>query len=89
MGRANTLIVYAIIGLLIGGLAGYLTRPESAEIKIIKIGPVQIEVTGKGIARDGGNLTSSQTQHILLIALIGGLIGAGLGFAVDRGKFKA
>ncbi len=85
LGRANALIVYAIIGLLIGAVAGYLTRPESAEIRI---GPVQIEVTGKGIARDGGDLTSSQTQHILLIALIGGLIGAGLGYAADRGKFK-
>jgi hypothetical protein len=86
LGRANALIVYAIIGLLIGAVAGYLTRPESAEIRI---GPVQIEVTGKGIARDGGDLTSSQTQHVLLIALIGGLIGAGLGYAADRGKFKA
>jgi hypothetical protein len=86
LGRANALIVYAIIGLLIGGLAGYLTRPESAEIRI---GPVQIEVTGKGIARNGGEMTSSQMQHVLLIALIGGLIGAGVGFAADRGKFKA
>lgn len=87
LGRANAMVAYAVIGLLIGALGGYLTRPESAEIRI---GPVQIEVTGKGIARDsGGSLTSSQTQHVLLIALIGGLIGVGLGYAVDRGKFRA
>ncbi len=87
IGRANAMVAYAVIGLLIGALAGYLTRPESTEIRI---GPVQIEVTGKGIARDGGgSLTSSQMQHVLLIALIGGLIGVGIGYAVDRGKFRA
>jgi hypothetical protein len=83
--RANATVTYAIIGLLIGALAGYLTRPSSAEIKI---GPVQIEVTGKGIDRGGGDLTSSQMQHVLLVGLIGGLIGVGFGFMVDRGKFK-
>ena len=83
--KANAMIAYAVIGLLIGALAGYLTRPESAEIKI---GPVQIEITGKGTARGGGDLTSSQVQHVLLIALIGGLIGVGLGYAVDRGRFR-
>lgn len=83
--RPNAMVAYAVIGLLIGALAGYLTRPESAEIRI---GPVQIEITGKGIDRGGGDLTSSQVQHVLLIALIGGLIGVGLGFAVDRGKLK-
>jgi hypothetical protein len=84
-GKANAMVAYAVIGLLIGALAGYLTRPESAEIRI---GPVQIEITGKGIDRGGGDLTSSQVQHVLLIALIGGLIGVGLGYAVDRGKLK-
>ena len=84
--RPNAMVAYAAIGLLIGALAGYLTRPESAEIKI---GPVQIEITGKGVARGGGDLTSSQVQHVLLIALIGGLLGVGFGYAVDRGKFRA
>jgi hypothetical protein len=84
--RPNAMVAYAAIGLLIGVLAGYLTRPESAEIKI---GPVQIEITGKGVARGGGDLTSSQVQHVLLIALIGGLLGVGFGYAVDRGKFRA
>ena len=83
--RANATVTYAVIGLLIGALAGYLTRPESAEIKI---GPVQIEVTGKGIDRGGGDLTSSQLQHVMIIGLIGVLIGVGFGFMVDRGKFK-
>jgi F0F1-type ATP synthase assembly protein I len=84
--RANATITYAIIGLLIGALAGYLTRPESAEIRI---GPVQIEITGKGIDSGGGSLTSDQLQHVLLVGLIGGLLGVGFGFLVDRGKFRA
>jgi hypothetical protein len=45
-------------------------------------------VTGKGVDRGGGDLTSSQMQHVMLVGLIGGLIGVGLGFMVDRGKFK-
>jgi hypothetical protein len=79
------MVVFLLIGLLVGALAGYMTRPESAEIRI---GPLQIEVTGKGIASRNDGLTSSQVQHIALITLIGGLIGLGLGYAVDRGKLK-
>ncbi|MCC6949495.1 MAG: hypothetical protein IT539_17190 [Bradyrhizobiaceae bacterium] len=84
--QRNAMLAFLVVGLLIGALAGYLTRPESAEIRI---GPVQIEVTGKGIARDsGGELTSSQVQHIALITLIGGIIGLGFGYAAERGKLK-
>ncbi|MEX0589506.1 MAG: hypothetical protein WD207_00310 [Xanthobacteraceae bacterium] len=83
--QSNAMLAFLVIGLLIGALAGYMTRPESAEIRI---GPVQIEVTGKGVARNGGDLTSSQVQHIALIALIGGVIGLGFGYAVERGKLK-
>jgi hypothetical protein len=84
-GRSNSMVVFLLIGLLVGALAGYMTRPESAEIRI---GPLQIEVTGKGIASRNDSLTSSQVQHIALITLIGGLIGLGLGYAVDRGRLR-
>ena len=80
-GRSN-LVAFMVVGLLIGAFAGYLTRPESAEIKL---GPVKLEVTGDKVARGGGDLTSSQVRHIALIALIGGVVGLGLGFAT-RGK---
>lgn len=67
-----------VIGLIAGLLIGYVTRPESAEIRI---GPLSIEVTGKNVARySGSELTSSQVQHIALFTIIGGLIGLGLGF---------
>jgi hypothetical protein len=83
MNRSNPLVVYAVVGLLVGALSGYLTRPESAEIRI---GPLSIEVKGNQIAHDNGPLTSSQVQHIAIIALIGGVIGLGVGFAAGRRK---
>jgi hypothetical protein len=78
--RSN-LLVFTVVGLLIGALAGYLTRPESAEIKL---GPVSIEVKGDRPAHGGGPITSSQMQHIALITLVGGVIGAGLGFVARK-----
>ena len=81
-GRSN-LIAFAVVGLLVGALAGYLTRPESAEIKF---GPLNIEVRGNEVAHGNGPLTSSQVQHIAIITAIGGVIGLVLGFATGRGK---
>jgi hypothetical protein len=77
------LLAFLIVGLLIGAFAGYLTRPESAEIKF---GPLNIEVKGNQVARGNGPLTSSQIQHIAIITAIGGVIGLGLGFAMGRNK---
>jgi len=72
-----------VVGLLVGALAGYLTRPKSVEIKL---DPLSIEVKRNQVARENGPLTSSQVQHIALITLIGGAIGLSLGFATGRGK---
>jgi hypothetical protein len=79
MAIRSQVAAFLVVGLLIGALAGYLTRPESAEIKL---GPVKIEVSGNQVAHDSGPLTSSQIRHIALITLIGGIVGLGLGFAV-------
>ena len=80
MGRSN-LLAFLVIGLIVGAIAGYMTRPESAEIKL---GPLSIEVKGNQVAHDNGPLTSSQMQHIALITLIGGVIGLGVGFAAGK-----
>jgi uncharacterized membrane protein (Fun14 family) len=82
MVRSN-LLAFLVIGLLVGAVAGYVTRPESAEIKL---GPLSIEVKGNQVAHDNGPLTSSQMQHIALITLIGGAIGLGVGFAMRKSK---
>ena len=83
--KSNPLVVFLVVGLLIGALGGYLTRPETAEIHF---GPINIEVQGNHVARGGGELTSSQVQHIAIVALIGGIIGLAFGFAIKSGKIK-
>jgi hypothetical protein len=45
---------------------------------------VSIEVKGDRPAHGGGPITSSQMQHIALITLVGGVIGAGLGFVARK-----
>jgi hypothetical protein len=77
----NNLLAFAVVGLLVGALAGYLTRPQSSEIKV---GPLSIEVKGDRPAQGGGPITSGQMQHIALITLIGGVIGAGIGFVARK-----
>ena len=83
--QSNTLVAFLVVGLLIGALAGYLTRPETAEIKF---GPVSVEVRGNQVAHGGGPVTSGQVEHIAIITLIGGVIGLGFGYAVKSGKIK-
>jgi hypothetical protein len=81
LGRSN-LLAFLLIGLVIGGLAGYMTRPEAtAEIKL---GPLSVEVRNNERARGGGPLNSNQVQHIAIMTAIGGAIGLGVGFALGR-----
>ncbi len=83
MSGRSPIFVFLVIGLLVGALAGYLTRPESAEIKL---GPIRLEVSGNQRAHGDGPLTSSQIQHIAILTAIGGAIGFGLGFALGKRK---
>ena len=77
----NIKVVLLIAGILIGGLTGYLTRPESAEINL---GPLSIEVQGDRPAQGSGPITSGQWQHIAIFTVIGGLIGLAAGFVAGR-----
>jgi hypothetical protein len=76
----NTKAVLLVLGLLAGALAGYVTRPQSAEIKLPGL---NIQITGDGPA-EGGELTSDQLQHIGIFAAIGAIIGLGAGLVVGR-----
>jgi hypothetical protein len=77
----NAKIMLLLVGLVAGGLVGYLTRPVAAELKV---GPVSIEVQGQGAAKSGDSLTTGQMQHIGIFAAIGAVIGLGAGFVVGR-----
>lgn len=78
----NTKVATLLLGLLIGGVAGYLTRPESAQIKI---GGMSVEFSDNHVSSGSSDdLTSGQMRHVLLFTLIGGVAGLLVGFAVDR-----
>ncbi len=83
MPRMQSLIVLAAVGVIAGGLIGYLTRPEAAQVKL---GPISLEVQGDKAARGGGALTDGQTRHVVIAVVIGGVIGAGLGLVMGRGR---
>lgn len=78
----NAKVALLLLGLLIGGAVGYLTRPQAAEIKI---GGASIEFSDNKVSTgSSGSLTSGQGRHIAVYALVGGVIGLLIGFATDR-----
>jgi hypothetical protein len=77
----NMKIALLLIGLVVGGLVGYVTRPEAAELRI---GPVEIEVRGNDAASSDDPVTGGQMRYIAICAAIGALAGLGLGFVLDR-----
>ena len=77
----NAPIVFVLIGLLAGALVGYATLP--AERAGVRLGPIAIETQGTKPSV-GDELTNAQTQHVLTIVLIGGLIGLACGLVVQR-----
>jgi hypothetical protein len=81
MNGVNGKVVLLVIGLVVGAVVGYLTRPESAEITV---GPLSIQVQSDRPAQGGGPMTSAQWQHVMIFTALGGVIGAAVGFVVDR-----
>lgn len=74
----NVKILCLVLGLLAGGITGWLTRPQVAEIRLPGI---DIKVQGEG---PRGGLTSEQSRHVGLAAVVGAIIGLGIGFVADR-----
>ena len=80
--KLNAKVALLLLGLLGGGVVGYLTRPEAAEIRL---GGTSIEFQGNQVAsRSSASMTTGQSQHVFLYALAGGVIGLLIGFAADR-----
>ncbi|MEP9354137.1 hypothetical protein ABLE93_11135 [Xanthobacter sp. KR7-65] len=74
----NVKILCLVLGLVAGAAVGWLTRPQVAEIRLPGI---DIKVQGEG---PRGGLTSEQGRHIGLAAVVGAIIGLGIGFVADR-----
>jgi len=74
----NLKILCLVLGLVAGGITGWLTRPQVAEIRLPGI---DIRVQGES---SRGGLTSEQSRHIALAAVVGAIIGLGVGFVADR-----
>jgi hypothetical protein len=78
----NMKVLWLVIGLVVGGLIGYLTRPQAAELSIAG---VSIEIqSNRSAGASGGSRTSGQTEHIAIFAVIGAVVGLGIGFLADR-----
>jgi len=95
----NTKVILLVVGLVVGGLIGWLTAPTT---DVIKVGPLSVEVTqGDG---EGGSMTATgndgkvqvqignqgplgdRNTRTLILAIVGGVVGFGAGFAMDRRK---
>ncbi|MFG1373205.1 hypothetical protein V5F32_13605 [Xanthobacter oligotrophicus] len=74
----NVKVLGLVLGLVAGGITGWLTRPQVAEIRLPGL---NIELQGEN---PRGGLTSEQSQHIGLAAVVGAIIGLGVGFVADR-----
>ncbi len=78
----NPKVATLLLGLLVGAVAGYLTKPGAAQITV---GDVSVEFSNNRVSSGpSGELTSGQMQHILLYTLVGGVAGLLAGFALDR-----
>ena len=79
----NLKVLLLLAGLVIGGLAGYLTRPDAAEIRAGGVS-IEIQTGGTAPAGAGGGVTTGQWQHIGIFAVGGAILGLLAGFALDR-----
>jgi len=75
----NLKVICLLLGIIAGGLIGFVTKPPVAGVTIPVINvPVQTE------PKEKGDLTNRQFNHVALWALIGGIVGLGFGFVADR-----
>lgn len=76
-------VTLLVVGLVAGGLVGYLTRPQAAQVNL---GPLKIEVQSDrpAGASGGGSMTSGQWQHVGAFAIGGAVLGLLAGFVADR-----
>jgi len=89
-------VLLLVIGLVIGGAAGWFTAPKAVDIDVGGLS-VEVEGSGKGGAmvsadrKDGlevsigrGSVFDDRNTRTAIFAAIGGLIGLVIGFVADR-----
>ena len=95
----NGKVLLLLVGLVVGGLIGWLTAPAT---EVIRVGPLSVEVTqGKG---EGGSVTATgndgkvqvqvgtpsplndRNTRTLIFAIVGGIVGFGAGFVMNQRK---
>jgi hypothetical protein len=79
--QVSTPIVFLVLGLIAGVLVGFVTVP--VERSELRLGPLAIETQGNKPSV-GDKLTDKQTQYVLIVALIGGILGLACGFVLQR-----
>ena len=81
--RANTRLALLVLGVLIGGVIGYVTRPQAAEIRLGGAS-FEIENTGATASETSGSLTTGQLRRVFLFAVAGGAVGLLAVVVADR-----
>lgn len=74
----NLKIICLLLGLIAGGLIGFVTKPPVAQVTIPIIN-LQVKTEAPQ-----GEFTRAQQQHIAIWAIIGAVIGFGAGFIAER-----
>ena len=95
----NLKTILLVAGLVIGAIAGWITAPRTVDIQV---GPLTVQVQNGGgeggnvtaTGNDGqiqvqvGNPSplNDRNMRTLIFAIVGGIIGLGAGFVLDRRK---
>jgi hypothetical protein len=76
---SNLKVICLVLGIVAGGLVGYVTKPPQW-VRVIPILNIAVEAEPK----QKGELTERQFNYVALCALIGGIVGFGVGVVGDR-----
>jgi hypothetical protein len=97
----NLKTILLVVGLVAGGLTGWLTAPKPVDMQI---GPLSVQVQGGESGSGGANITATgndgqiqvqvgkpsplddRNTRTLILALVGAVIGFGIGYFAERQK---
>ena len=74
MSAANSRVALIVLGVLVGGVVGYVTRPQAAELRIGGAS-IEFEDTARTASDTSTALTTGQLRRVFIFALGGGIVG--------------